>query len=87
MTIFYTRLKCWWHGRKDGKRDYPSADDASRPEFEGEIHGACGHNLAGLAMRWHEAEKDAEAKSQNLELKAEKSAGGTREGQKGFCLV
>lgn len=86
MTIFYTRLKCWWHGRKDGKKNYPAAEDASRPEFEGEIHRACVHNLAGLAMRWHEAEKEAEARSQNLKLKAEKSAGGLEKAKKDFAL-
>ena len=71
--IFYTRLKCWWHARKDGRRNYPVASDANRPEFEGELHRACRQGLSTLAMNWHESEKEAEARLAKASRTYEKS--------------
>jgi hypothetical protein len=59
--IYYRRIKCWWNGRKDGQQNYPITCDESRPEFENELHRACGHELSVLAKSWHEGEKKAEA--------------------------
>ena len=59
--IFYTRLKCRWHARKDGWRNYPAAGDPNRPEFEGELYRACRQWLSTLAMNWQKREKQVEA--------------------------
>ncbi|MDA8090277.1 MAG: hypothetical protein M0Z61_08680 [Nitrospiraceae bacterium] len=83
--VFYTRLKSWWNGRKDGKRNYPAAEDSGRPEYENELIRGCQHVLANLAMRWHEAGKEAEATVQSLKRKKEKATTELEKARKGFA--
>ncbi|MDA8091929.1 MAG: hypothetical protein M0Z52_12285 [Actinomycetota bacterium] len=72
--ILYTRLKCWWHARKDGRRNYPAVDDSVCPEFEGELHRACQQGLSTLAINWHEREKETEARFANASRACENTS-------------
>ncbi|MBE0427249.1 MAG: hypothetical protein IBX72_11480 [Nitrospirae bacterium] len=59
--IRYTRLKIWWNGWSDGRKNYPEKDARHPAQYVRELMDACENQLARLGKNWKQSEEKLDA--------------------------